>query len=180
MDNKRRITFWIIIITIGAVLFFLGALDKNDVNEGPTPTPTPTEIVKATPTPTPVSTWIPSRPPQIAEFPPICNLTGSLVEIPGVGFRTENGHLNYTRVLDKYDVLEWTVTPHVEASVGPNRFWNLPLPNGQVIVVISFDEEPQHKEYTITAIVKHADWINGEVVVVDVPCTGETKVMLAD
>ena len=195
---KRNTIFWIIIIAVGAVLFTLCTLDKNDnpepsVSPTPTPTltPTPTPIAKTNPTATPDDGRVPfdgfpdqnlvGDPVPYDQLPAVatCSLSGGEIVFFAQGSSiNDNAYIKYTGVDHPGRLFFWSTSPenNGELSIGPSIFSNLILPDGQKNILVVSNTENLAKEYKITASINYGRMIDGWIEMFTAQCTGDITV----
>lgn len=187
MKNKTIIQLVILAVVIILITVFF---TKNDSQEPEdlVLSPTPTVSTSVSPTPIPTShPKIPTPTPNLQDptsivgrlAPAKCNLTGEIVFIKPNLYESRGSFIEYENIDHEARLINWTIIPEYNFSMGPNIFANLAIPAGKVALSTSLDDVlPTQKEYTVKAKVTYGQLINGDIKLFEAECTGETKIKI--
>ena len=166
---KKNIVFLVILIVIIAGAFLI--LRRNHVGNNPSVTPTPSpSAIKPT-----------SNDIDITKFtkPATCRVSGSIKFTQKNLYISDNAKIDYTGIDTEARLINWTITPNDDLSVGPNIFASLDIPDGSRSITVGLPDQPKARQYTLTATVAYGRWVNNTVVVKDVRCSGSLPVTLS-
>ena len=202
--KNYSILFWLVIIALGATLYFMGDINNGEeADVTPTPTPTieatvtPTPTTMYNPTPTPITTsddgdvfaGFPDQglstdtPPRSAiTGPATCQLSGGTITFTDENTANHNSvYIAYQNVDHPARLLFWHISNDDGVlNIGPNIFDGLILPKGQENITVLIEGEPKYKTYILTAQVnygvEHQD--GGIIDTAKSNCSGEITVEL--
>lgn len=193
MENKKNLVFWGIVVLIGASLILYSYLSRpvkyvepsigSKVEQGLTPAPIPI------PTPRPDSTSSPQTTPSSTEepfsglngtkSPATCQVGGEINFSDRNTFSTRDSKISWQNVDSQGRLINWRISPQDSLKIGPNIFANLTVPNGQYEnLTVRLPENPVVKNYLLTASVTYGQFIQGDLKVKEVNCSGQVKVNL--
>ena len=171
---KKQTILWLILLAVGASFVFISVFtDKGDEFDYTNVTPSPT----LTPSPS-ATVVVPKKTPVVNQKIASCDVGGEIYFLESNLFEDRGSFINYKNIDSISRLIDWKISPDAQASIGPNMFSGLVVPDGSSSVLISFNEKPSHRNFVLTASVSYGVLINGEMVVKTAQCSGQVKVTI--
>ena len=189
MINRKNIIFLGLtaLVGIGLILYgyflkpveYVGPSASPGIEQGPAPTPDLTSSPQATPRPVLSSTEEPFSSLRGIKSPATCQVGGE-VDFPDKStFLSKSSKISWQNVDSQGRLINWRVSPADELKIGPNIFANLTVPNGEYEnLTVRLPDNPISKNYLLTASVTYGQFIQGDLKVKEVNCSGQVKVNL--
>lgn len=197
MRNTKSLILWGIVAVgiIGLVFYvYLSKNDNNsvsttvpDVTESPTPAPTPRpDLTSSTnsgqassPQATPLSTEEPFSGLHGIKSPATCQISGEINFLDKNTFSTKDSKISWQNVDSQGRLINWRISPQDNLKIGPNIFANLTIPDGQYEnLTVRLPENPISKNYLLATSITYGQFIQGDLKIKEVNCTGQVKVNL--
>lgn len=196
--------FWLVIMVLGAALYFMGNMNVGDkaesmllpisTTETSTSTPTPTYVSTPTPTATPKeeevsvdeipSQWLAGETPPRSSItgPATCQLSGGTITFLDKNTAiNDSAYIAYQNVDHPGRLLFWDINRSDGVlKMGPNIFDGLALPGGQQNVTVVIEGQPQFTSYLLTARINYGivDKDGGVINTEETNCTGNIIINL--
>ena len=194
MENKKKFVFGggVAVLGLGLVLVVYFAKPAGYVKQTTEPTAEPSVVqspnISVGPklSPSPQATPRPSVPPTEEPFvgpngiksPATCQVDGK-AEFFDPGSYSSNTKISWQNVDSQGRLIKWRISPNDGLAIGPNLFANLIVPDGQYNnLTIRLPENPVSKTYLLTASVTYGQFINGDLKVKEVNCSGQAEVKI--
>lgn len=191
MENKKNFVFWggagVLIIGLVSVVYFTKPAKNVEQIAEPTNRP---DVIQSY-SPTPASTIIPTKSnnpatttkepfigPNGIKAPAICQVSGK-AEFFDLGSYSSNTKISWQNVDSQGRLINWRISPKDNLAIGPNLFANLIVPDGQYDnLTIRLPENPVSKTYLLTASVTYGQFVEGDLKVKEVNCSGQAEVRI--
>ncbi len=193
MKNSIFLSVIIGIIIAGAAIFYFTRDNLGDISVSPSPMPSTSDSPSLSPSPSPrpspkatsgattTPKPIPSRTPSLWEQlsgEATCELKGEIKYITSTIYDNQDALFTYKGVDHPGRLINWSVSPSDDLSIGPNLFAQMPLPDGENLIGVSLPENPKYKTYELTASITYGRLVDGNVKVFTKQCSGKTTVVL--
>jgi len=187
MENKKNFILWggVAVLGLGLVLAiyfakpagYVEQIIEQGVVQSSTPTPDSTSSSQATPRPS--ATEEPFIGLHGIKAPATCQVSGE-AEFFDFDTYSSNTKLSWQNVDSQGRLINWRISPNDGLAVGPNIFANLTVPDGQYEnLTIRLPENPISKTYLLTVSITYGQFIDGDLKVKEVNCSGQAKVNLS-
>lgn len=133
----------------------------------------------SSPQATPSSTEEPFSGLHGIKLPATCQVGGEINFPDKNTFSTRDSKISWQNVDSQGRLINWRISPRDNLKIGPNIFANLAVPDGQYEnLTVRLPENPVAKNYLLTASVTYGQFIQGDLKVKEVTCSGQVKVNL--
>src|SRR3989338_3250215 len=191
MENKKNFIFGggVAVLGLGLILVIYFAKPAGYVEQtiepttGPDIVQSPDITVSPESSPSPQATPRPSAAeehfvgPHGIKSPATCQVSGE-AEFSEPGLYSSNTKISWQNVDSQGRLINWRISPNDSLSIGPNLFANLTVPDGQYDnLTIRLPENPISKTYLLTASITYGQFIDGDLKVKEVNCSGQAKVI---
>jgi len=186
MSSKKEIILWVLAATIGVAVIGYGSWSRpvKYVKDGKpvetvspsasvSPFSSPTAKPEATPIPTPAGFVGPTG----LKAPASCVVGGEIEFVEKNISASREAKISWKNVDAHGRLIKWATEPEDELAVGPNLFANLPVPDGSEGLTVRLPESPKATTYFLTAIITYGQMEKGAVVVKEVKCSGQVKII---
>ncbi len=197
MSSKKEIILWVLVAAIGVTVIGYGSWSRpvKYVENGkpietvspsvsvspfssPTAKPKATSIPTSTPVPMPIPTPTGFVGPTGLKMPASCIVGGEIEFMEKNISASREAKISWKNVDMHGRLIKWAIEPEDELVVGPNLFANLPVPDGSEGLTVKLPESPKAKTYFLTATITYGQMEKGAVVVKEVKCSGQVKIIL--
>ena len=194
MTNRKNLIFWGTITLVGAGLAFysyfsrpakyVGPLVSPNVEQSPASTLAPIPTLSPSPKTagggtTPVPTEEPFSSLNGIKAPATCQVGGEVAFYDEGTFASKDSKISWQNVDSQGRLINWHISPNDNLKIGPNIFANLDVPNGQYDnLTVRLPEKPAFKNYLLTASITYGQFVQGDLKVKEVNCSGQVKVNL--
>ncbi len=192
MSSKKEIILWVLAAAIGVAVISYGSWSrpvKYVKNGKPIETVSPSMSVspfssptaKPEATPAPTSTPMPTPTgfvgPTGLKAPASCIVGGEIEFVEKNISASREAKISWKNVDMHGRLIKWATEPEDELIVGPNLFANLTVPDGSEGLTVKLPESPKAKTYFLTAAITYGQMEKGAVVVKEVKCSGQVKII---
>ena len=194
MENKKNFIFLVgaAVLGLGLILVIYFAKPGGYVEQTTELTVGPDVVQSSTPMPTFTPALIPAptiKPTAVVEEPFVgpngikspatCQVTGEVEFSDPVSYSSDT-KLSWQNVDSQGRLINWRISPNDGLAIGPNIFANLTVPDGQYEnLTIRLPENPISKTYLLTVSITYGQFIDGDLKVKEVNCSGQAKVNLS-
>lgn len=184
MNNKKNLVFLGVVALIGAGILYVYfsrpvkdsglSADIADINVVQSPTPTSTPQPALSPTKEEPFSGLHG-----IKSPATCQVGGEIDFSSKDLFSSNGSKISWQNVDSQGRLINWHISPKDNLAIGPNIFGNLDVPNGEYEnLTVRLPESPVAKSYLLTASVTYGQFIQGDLKVKEVNCTGQVRVNL--